>query len=129
MQVTGDLIADRGDVSIYANIAIVTGSEVIRRARGMAGLTQAELARRLETTPSVISRWENSQVEPGFAAVVRAVEACGLTLVNVLQEPDVDPHDASLMETTLALTVDERMQRLIDFVRFVRAGQEAMHAR
>ena len=107
----------------------MTGGEVIRRARRMAGLTQAELAQRLETTRSVLSRWENSQVEPGFTAVVRAVEACGLTLVNVLREPEVDPHDVSLLDTTLALTVDERFQRLMDFVRFVRAGREAMRAR
>lgn len=95
----------------------------------MAGVTQSTLAGRLATTPSVLSRWENGQVEPGFAAVVRAVEACGLTLVDVLREPEVDPHDASLLETTLALTVDGRLQRLIDHVRFVRAGREAMHAR
>lgn len=94
----------------------------------MAGLTQAELAQRLDTTPSVLSRWENSQVEPGFGAVVRAVEACGQTMVDVLREAEVDPHDASLLESTLALNVDQRLQRLIDFVRFVRAGQEAMHA-
>ncbi len=102
---------------------------MIRRARRMAGLTQAELAERLKTTRPVLSRWENSQVEPGFATVERAVEACGLALVDVLRERDVDPHDASLLETTLALTVDERLQRLMDFVRFVHAGQEAMHAR
>ena len=101
----------------------------MRRARRMAGLTQAELAQRLETTPPVLSRWENSQVEPGFAAVVRAVEACELTLIDVLREQEVDPHDASLLETTLALTVDQRLERLIDFVRFVRAGQAAMDAR
>jgi transcriptional regulator with XRE-family HTH domain len=92
-------------------------------------LTQADLAERLGTTPSVLSRWENGQVEPGFAAVGRVVEACGLTLVDVLREADVDPHDASLLETTLAMTVDERLQRLIDYVRFVRAGQHAIHAR
>ncbi len=94
----------------------------------MAGLTQAELARRLETTTSVLSRWENGQVEPAFAAVIRAVEACELHLVEVLREPPVDAHDASLLETTLALTVDERLQRLIDYVQFVRAGQEAINA-
>jgi transcriptional regulator with XRE-family HTH domain len=107
----------------------MTGADVIRRSRGIARLTQADLALRLNTTPSVLSRWENGQVEPGFAAVVRVVEACGLTLPDVLREPDVDPHDASLLETTLAMTVDARLQRLIDYVRFVRAGQHAMHAR
>lgn len=95
----------------------------------MAGVSQGELSRRLATTPSVLSRWENEQVEPAFAAVVRAVEACELTLVDVLRECQVDAHDASLLETTLALTVDERLQRLIDYVHFVRAGQQALRAR
>jgi transcriptional regulator with XRE-family HTH domain len=107
----------------------MTGGEVIRRARQMAGFTQAELVRRLGTTRSVLSRWENGKVEPGFATVVRAVEACDLKLADVLLEPELDPHDASLLETTLALTVDERLQRLIDFVRFVQAGRQAMQAR
>jgi transcriptional regulator with XRE-family HTH domain len=107
----------------------MTGADVIRRSRGIARLTQADLAVRLNTTPSVLSRWETGHVEPGFATVVRVVEACGLTLADVLREPDVDPHDASLLETTLAMTVDARLQRLIDYVRFVRAGQHAMHAR
>ena len=92
----------------------------------MGGLSQRELAHRLATTPSVLSRWENEQVEPAFAAVVRAVEACELTLVDVLREHQHEAHDASLLDTTLAMTVDERLLRLIDYVRFVHAGQQAL---
>ncbi len=69
------------------------------------------------------------QVEPGFAAVVRSVEACNLRLADVLREPEADPHDLSLLETTLRLTPDERLRRLIDYVRFVRAGRQAMRTR
>ncbi len=105
------------------------GGEVIRKARRMSGFTQVALARRLNAPASVLSRWETGQVEPGFAAVVRAVEACDLKLADVLSEPEADPHDVSLLETTLRLTVDERLERLIDYVRFVRAGQKAMRAR
>jgi transcriptional regulator with XRE-family HTH domain len=94
----------------------------------MRGLTQAELARRLATTPSILSRWEHEQVEPSFAAVVRVVEACELTLEQILREPEPDAHDLSLLETTLALSVDERMQRLIDYARFVRAGRKRLRA-
>jgi transcriptional regulator with XRE-family HTH domain len=92
----------------------------------MSGQTQQELARRLGTTPSVLSRWENGQVEPAFAAVVRVVEACELTLADVLRAAEVDPHDMSLLETALALTPDERLQRVIDYARFVRSGREAL---
>lgn len=95
----------------------------------MAGVTQAQLCERLDTTPSVLSRWENGQVEPGFSAVVRVVEACGLTLADVLREPDADPHDVSLLDTALAMTVDERLRRLIDYVRFVQLGREALQSR
>jgi hypothetical protein len=43
--------------------------------------------------------------------------------------PDlVDPHDLSLLETTLALSVDERVRRLIGYVRFVEAGRAALRA-
>lgn len=95
----------------------------------MSGLAQTELARRLGAPASVVSRWENQQVEPGFAAVARAVAACDLRLADVLSEPEADPHDLSLLETTLGLTPDERLQRLIDYVRFVRAGRKAMRTR
>lgn len=39
---------------------------------------------------------------------------------------DLDPHDGSLLTTTLALTPGQRLQRLIDYVRFVEAGRAAM---
>jgi hypothetical protein len=39
-----------------------------------------------------------------------------------------DPHDLSLLETTLALSVDERVQRLKSYVRFVEAGRAALQA-
>jgi len=104
----------------------MAGGAVIQRARRRSGLTQAELARRTATTASAVSRWEAGQVEPGYATVERCVEACGLTVLAVLREPEVDPHDRALLDTTLALTVDERAQRLIDYIRVVRAGRAAV---
>src|SRR5215468_7580399 len=41
--------------------------------------------------------------------------------------PDlVDPHDLSLLETTLALSVNNRVRRLISYVRFVEVGRAAL---
>ena len=62
-------------------------------------------------------------VEPSFAAVDRVVEACGLELAAVLAEPDPDPHDVALLETSLALDYSGRLRRLIDFVAFVEAAR------
>lgn len=56
------------------------GGELIREARLRAGLTQAEVARRLGTGQSVIARWESGRRSPTFETVVRAIGACGFDL-------------------------------------------------
>lgn len=104
------------------------GGEVIRRARRRACLSQVELARRLGTTASALSRWENDRAEPSYATVDRAVEACGLTLVSVLREPDVDPHDASLLGATLAMDVDARARSVINYARAVESARASLQA-
>lgn len=102
------------------------GGAVIRRARRRARLTQAQLAERMSTTASAVSRWESGRTEPAYSVVDRAVEACGLTVASVLREEDLDPHDASLLQTTLAADVDTRLRRNIDYVDFVLAARRAL---
>lgn len=108
------------------------GGEVVRRARERALLSVAELAGRLpegsEITVEVLRRWEDGSEEPPFEQVEAVVRASGAELATVLAEPDLDPHDAALLETTLALSVTERLERLVAHVRFVEAGRAAMRA-
>ncbi len=73
------------------------GGEIIKEARRRAGLRQRELAERLGTTQSVITRWERGQRSPTFETLVRAVRACGLDLAVSLGPPDPD-HDLFLRE-------------------------------
>lgn len=82
----------------------------IRQARLRAGIPQQELAERLNTSQSLIARWERGIVEPGFATVVRAVRACGLDLAVRVVEYDSD-HDLMIKET-LKLSPAERLQRM-----------------
>ncbi len=89
----------------------------------------ADLAARLtDRSEAEVAAWEDGSVEPTFVEVEDAVRATGSALAAILIEPDVDPHDAALLDTTLALTVDERLLRVVAHVRFVRAGQAAMQA-
>jgi hypothetical protein len=67
--------------------------------------------------------------DPPLSVVDSVARACGVTLATVLAEPEADPHDISLLETTLAMTVDERLQRLKAYVRFVLAGRDALENR
>lgn len=73
------------------------GGEMIKEARRRAGLSQRELAERLGTTQSVITRWETGQRSPTFETLVRAVRACGLDLAVSLGPPDPD-HDLFIRE-------------------------------
>src|ERR1700722_4465452 len=104
----------------------MNGGAVIRRARRRAGISQATLADRLGTTKSAISRWENGQVDPSFGAVVRAAEACSLSVAMLLSEREPDPHDLTLLETARWPSPSERLQRLIDTVAFIQSGRKGL---
>ena len=69
-------------------LARVKASLLIRRARNRAGLTQAELARRLETKQPVVARWESGARSPAYDTVLRALSACGFDIETVLTPAD-----------------------------------------
>jgi transcriptional regulator with XRE-family HTH domain len=106
------------------SIKTVQGGEAIRRARSRALLSPEELAGRLGIAVAEVEGWERG--DPPFSLVDRAVRACGAELSTVLAEPEPDPHDLSLLETTLSMSVEERLRRLVNYVRFVQAGREAL---
>ena len=99
---------------------------IIREARRRAGLTQAELAKRVETTQSAIARWERGGVEPSFDSLRRIVAACGLDLTIQLREPDTS--HVTLLEANLALSPEERLDQLVRTVAFVEAGRTALRS-
>jgi len=53
---------------------------ILRQARETAGLTQEEVARRLKTKKSVISRIENHAEDVRLSTIRRYAEAVGATL-------------------------------------------------
>jgi transcriptional regulator with XRE-family HTH domain len=61
----------------------------IRDARRAAGLTQAELAERLGTAQTHVSRWERSWT-PDLLTLIRIAQALGMSLV-------VDAHGAAVV--------------------------------
>lgn len=102
--------------------------EVLRRARARAGLSQRALAERAGVPQAPVSRIETGREQPTLARLAALVAACGQTLRLEL-EPAADPHDLGLLETTLALTPEQRVDRLVALHETVgalrRAFQEA----
>src|SRR3954451_14403497 len=86
------------------------GGELVREARKRAGITQAELATRADTTQSAIARLESGRTSPSLEQVERLLRLCGFQLVVELAPYD----DSDIVQAVAALRAspDERMQRL-----------------
>jgi transcriptional regulator with XRE-family HTH domain len=107
-------------------LGLVKGGGLIREGRRRAGLTQAELARRVKTTQSAIARLEGGRTEPSLERVEQLLRACGLDL-NVRLAP-ADDSDWSVARTNLALDVDARLRQNQAVLRFAREGHAALRA-
>ena len=86
--------------------ALGTG-HLIREARGLGGLTQAELARRLGTTQSAVSNWERGRDTPRVGTLARILEACGFEADMTFRR--LDDVDRAQLRENLALTPTARL--------------------
>ncbi|HEX2370309.1 MAG TPA: helix-turn-helix transcriptional regulator [Acidimicrobiia bacterium] len=99
--------------------------DLIREARRRAGLTQRQLAERAGKAPSVIGRWERGEVKPPLETVVELIRACGLDLGFGIYESD-DGHDLALIQRQLRRTPAERVETMLNFVRFIASARSSM---
>lgn len=90
----------------------VTGGEVIAMSRARAGLTQRELADRVEVSQAQLSRVEAGRREPSFSFVQRVTRACELEVSIRLTTADDSLH--ALVEQQLARTPEGRLAALVD---------------
>lgn len=96
---------------------------LIREARERAGITQAELARRIGTSQPAIARYERARTMPDLATLQRIVEACGLELRVELAKPDRQRDAAARI--ALERTPEERLEantRQVELVHALRRG-------
>ena len=66
--------------------------------RESRGLTQIELAARLETTDVTISRWETGKRQPDINALAAIAEALDVDLTDLYRHPDQPSADALLRD-------------------------------
>src|SRR5947209_8440107 len=93
---------------------------LVKEARKKAGLSQAELARRLGTTQSAIARLERPGANPRFASLTEAVRATGHTLDTRLA-----PRKAEIDETLVVASLREsHAERLHHFETLYRTARD-----
>jgi transcriptional regulator with XRE-family HTH domain len=89
----------------------VTGGEIIREARLLAGFSQQDLAERAGVPRQSIVRWERGAVEPGFDTVRRLLRSCGFDVSLVSYERDETAE--TRLSGKLELTPQERLLALL----------------
>jgi hypothetical protein len=99
---------------------------LLRAARGRAGLTQRELARRAGTSQSVVARVEQGQTDPSTANLARLLAAAGFKLrADLRPAPVADTHMLEDVARILALTPEERLLEVRNVSRFESAARRA----
>jgi transcriptional regulator with XRE-family HTH domain len=105
----GDRLYSHTDTEYLIYHYGMNGGEVIKMARYRAGLTQLQLARRLDRQQATIARWEGGERRPSFEDVQAATSACGLQFHARLA-----PEDRSWWASIAAALEQESLVRLRD---------------
>jgi transcriptional regulator with XRE-family HTH domain len=87
-------------------------ADLLRQARLRAGITQAELGRRVGRPQSQIARWENGRVEPSLETLIGLIRACGLELTYSLAR--YDDSYVPYIERLLELSPEERIEDAVE---------------
>jgi transcriptional regulator with XRE-family HTH domain len=86
----------------------VVSGDLLREARKRAGLTQAELGRRVGKPQSSIARWERGDVKPSLETLRELIRACGLELTFAIANYD-DSYVSQIREA-LSMTPRARLE-------------------
>jgi len=89
-------------------LSALGSGRLIREARRLGRLTQAELARRLGTTQSAVSNWERGRDTPRVDTLARILEACGFEADMTFRR--LDDVDRAQIRENLAMTPAERLE-------------------
>jgi transcriptional regulator with XRE-family HTH domain len=83
-------------------------------ARMRAGLTQQQLAERLDRPITQVNRWERDGNEPGLSTLLRILRACGFELALELQPVDENRALQVELERLRALRPNERLRLMLE---------------
>lgn len=112
------MASDRPDRQVLSRLDTAA---LIRECRRHAGLSQAELAARLSTTQSAVSRWERGHESPRVNTLGRILQACGFEVDLTFRRHDDE--DRTQIRYMLSLTPEERLAGMRNFSRMRAAAR------
>ena len=90
----------------------MTGGELIREARLLAGLSQSELAARIGRDRAQVARWEIGGSEPNLETVVAVIQTCGYDLP--LQLVPLEHTASRALDQNAELTPERRLEQVLE---------------
>jgi transcriptional regulator with XRE-family HTH domain len=101
----------------------MVSADLLKEARLRAGITQAELGRRVQRSQSQIARWERGDVKPSLETLRELIRACGLELWFRMLNYD-DSYVPDIVDN-LRVSPAERIDRAAAWVNALRPFEEA----
>lgn len=82
------------------------------RKRG--DMTQAELAEKLNYSDKAVSKWERGESVPDVLTLVQLAEQFGITVNDLLVDPNALPEDTGSVEQAMSRVVEKTLKRKAD---------------
>lgn len=83
----------------------------IAACRKQAGLTQAGLAEQLNYSDKAVSKWERGESVPDVLTLMALAEKLGVTVNDLLTDPDALPENSGKVEQTMGKVVEKTLKR------------------
>ena len=78
------------------------------------GLTQAGLAEKLNYSDKAVSKWERGESVPDVLTLAQLAELFGVTVDDLLQDPNALPENPSAVEKVMEKAVEKTLKRKAD---------------
>ena len=82
--------------------------------RKRAGMTQADLAEKLNYTDKAVSKWERAESMPDVTTLVQLSELFHISLDELTKDPNALPEDRGAVQQTMERVVEKALKRKAD---------------
>ena len=100
----------------------------LRTGFGGKGMTQEELAAKVDTTANTISRWEQAIYKPSAEELHKLAKIFGVSISVFFPDMAINPQQHALMSATGDLK-EKDLQELIEYAKFRKARSILAHAK
>ncbi len=82
--------------------------------RKQQGMTQADLAGRLNYSDKAVSKWERGESAPDVLTLVQIAEQFGITVNELIADPDALPENTGAVQRVMGKAVEKTLKRKAD---------------